>query len=187
MKIGITGSLSSGKTTASKMLSFKRGPLFSADKVVKKIYSTKKFKKIISNKFKIKSLQNIKKEIRNKILTNKSYIKRLEQIIHPIVRKEMLKFSKKYEKKKFVFFEIPLLIESKLMKRFDVIFFIKAKRRTRLRRFKLKGGNEKLFQILNKRQLSVNKKIKFCDHIIVNNKNLSVLKKSLSDIINNYV
>ena len=187
MRIGITGSLSSGKTTASKMLSFKRGPLFSADNVVKKIYSTKKFKKIISKKLKIQSLQNIKKEIINKILINKSYIKKLEQIIHPIVRKEMLKFCKKYEKKKFVFFEIPLLIESKLMKRFDVIFFIKAKRRTRLRRFKLKGGNEKLFQILNNRQLSVSKKIKFCDHIIVNNKNLSVLKKSLSDIINIYV
>ena len=28
-KIGITGSLASGKTTASKILSFKRGPLFS--------------------------------------------------------------------------------------------------------------------------------------------------------------
>ena len=186
MRIGITGSLSSGKTTASKMLSFKRGPLFSADNVVKKIYSTKKFKKIISNKLKIQSLQNIKKEIINKILINKSYIKKLEQIIHPIVRKEMLKFSKKYEKKKFVFFEIPLLIESKLMKRFDVIFFIKAKRRTRLRRFKLKGGNEKLFQILNKRQLSVNKKIKFCDHIIVNNSSLFVLKKKLINIIKKY-
>ena len=35
IKIGITGSLSSGKTTASKILANKRGPLFSADKVVK--------------------------------------------------------------------------------------------------------------------------------------------------------
>ena len=35
-KIGITGSLASGKTTASKILSNKAGPLFSADYVVKK-------------------------------------------------------------------------------------------------------------------------------------------------------
>ena len=34
-KIGITGSISSGKTTASKILSAGRGPLFSADEVVK--------------------------------------------------------------------------------------------------------------------------------------------------------
>ena len=37
-KIAITGSLSSGKTTASKILAAKRGPLFSADAVVKKLY-----------------------------------------------------------------------------------------------------------------------------------------------------
>ena len=34
-KIGITGSLASGKTTASIILSKKNGPLFSADDVVK--------------------------------------------------------------------------------------------------------------------------------------------------------
>ncbi len=187
MKIGITGSLASGKTTASKILSFKRGPLFSADNVVKKIYSTNKLKKVISKKLKVKDLRNIKKEIINKILINKSYIKKLEQIIQPIVREEMYKFSKKHKMKKFVFFEIPLLIESKLMKKFDIIFFIKAKKSLRKRRFKLKGGNKKLFEILDKRQLSANKKIKFCDHIIINNKNLNVLKKSLSVIIKNYV
>jgi len=45
MKIfGITGSLSSGKTTASKFLSKKRGPLFSADKAVKELYRNKQFK-----------------------------------------------------------------------------------------------------------------------------------------------
>ena len=38
IKIGITGSLASGKTTASKILKHKRGPLFSADKIVKELY-----------------------------------------------------------------------------------------------------------------------------------------------------
>ena len=37
-KIGITGSLASGKTTASRILAKKNGPLFSADDVVKKLY-----------------------------------------------------------------------------------------------------------------------------------------------------
>ena len=44
IKIGITGSLASGKTTASQILSHRRGPLFSADKVVKKLYKNKHFK-----------------------------------------------------------------------------------------------------------------------------------------------
>ena len=46
-KIGITGSVASGKSTASKYLSYKKGPLFSADEAVKKLYKNKNFKKII--------------------------------------------------------------------------------------------------------------------------------------------
>ena len=45
MKIGITGSLASGKTTASKILSTGKGPLFSADQVVKELYSKNYFNK----------------------------------------------------------------------------------------------------------------------------------------------
>ena len=41
IKIGLTGSLASGKTTASKIISKGRGPLFSADKEVKKLYMQK--------------------------------------------------------------------------------------------------------------------------------------------------
>ena len=46
IKIGITGSLASGKTTASQILSHKRGPLFSADKTVKSLYKDKNFKNL---------------------------------------------------------------------------------------------------------------------------------------------
>ena len=51
-RIGITGSLASGKSTASKILG-KKGPVFSADSIVKKLYSQKKFRKHISKKIKI--------------------------------------------------------------------------------------------------------------------------------------
>ncbi len=96
-------------------------------------------------------------------------------------------FEKKNTKKKFIFFEIPLLVESKLYSKFDIIFFIKAKRKNRLKRFISKGGNKKLFTILNNKQLSDVKKIKFCDHTIVNDKNIRFLKQNLLDIFENYV
>ena len=53
IKIGITGSLASGKSTASKILSYKRGPLFSADKAVRDIYNNSQFRSLISKKFNI--------------------------------------------------------------------------------------------------------------------------------------
>tara|TARA_Y100000591_G_C21804247_1_gene683860 strand:+ start:875 stop:1441 length:567 start_codon:yes stop_codon:yes gene_type:complete len=185
-KIGITGSLASGKTTASKILSSGNGPLFSADNEVKKLYKNKLFKKIITKKFKIKNNKNLKKILRTRILQKKSNIKKLENIIHPIVRREMNKFIKKNKTKKFVFMEIPLLIESKLYNKFDSIFFIKAKKSLRLKRFLLKGGERKLFAILNKKQLTDEKKIKFCDYVIVNDRNKKMLKKKLLYIFHNY-
>ncbi len=185
-KIGITGSIASGKTTASKILSFRKGPLFNADKVVKKIYKKKSFIKLISKKFKIKISSNLKKELSKKIMEDKKNIKKIEQLIHPLVRKEMYRFASNNRKKKFLFFEVPLLIESRLMKKFDVIIFIKAKKSIRLKRFKNKGGTQKLFKILNEKQLSDRKKIKYCDYVVVNENNLKILKKNLLAILKHY-
>jgi len=186
-KFGITGSLASGKTTTSKILSFKKGPLFSADTIVKNLYRKKEFKNIVSKKFKIQKKGNLKKILRNKILSNNLSLNKLENIIHPLVRREMKRFIKKNKRKKFIFFEIPLLIESKLIKYFNVIIFIKANKKLRLKRFKLKKGSEKLFTMLNNKQMKDNKKTIFCDYVVVNEKNLNILKKNLSSIIKNYV
>ena len=98
----------------------------------------------------------------------------------------MKKYTKKYENKKLLFYEIPLLIESKLMKYFNLIIFIKAKRSLRLKRFKSKKGDEKLFDLLNKKQLNDNKKIRYSNYVVVNEKNLKILKKNLLDIIHKY-
>ena len=185
-KIGITGSLASGKTSASKILSHNRGPLFSADKEVLKLYKSKAFKRLISKKFRIKKNQNIKRELKKKITKDRSTINKLEKIIHPLIRREMHNFIKKNSHKRYVFFEIPLLVESRLMKIFDLIFFIKAKKSIRLRRFRASGGDKKLFEILNKKQFSVKKKSEQCHHVVVNEKNLKFLKKRLLDIFRYY-
>ena len=98
----------------------------------------------------------------------------------------MLLFLKKNKKKKFLFFEIPLLIESNLTKYFDLIIFIRSDKTLRFKRYNLNGGDLKLFSVLNKHQLGDTKKMKFCDHIVVNNKSLSILKKKLLRIIKIY-
>ena len=186
IKIGITGSLASGKTTASKIISTKRGPLFSADQAVKELYKNKNFKSLVSKRFRIKNNNQIKKSLKKLILKNKVNIKKLERVIHPLVRKKMKKFTVQNKNKRLLFYEIPLLIESKLMKYFNAIIFIKAKKQLRFKRFKSKSGDKKLFNLLNSKQMSDEKKIKFCDYTVVNEKNLNILKKKLLDIINKY-
>ena len=186
IKIGITGSIASGKTTASKIISNKRGPLFSADLVVKKLYKNKRLKTTILKKFNLELNSNLKKEIKRKILHNKQNLIKLEKIIHPLVRKEMIFFIKKNKYKEFLFFEIPLLIENKLLKNFDAVIFIKSQYSLRLSRYLFNGGDSKLFSLFNSHQLKDAVKVKLCSHVVVNNKSLSILKKSLSNIMNLY-
>ena len=186
IKVGITGSLASGKTTASKILSYKRGPLFSADKAVLELYKKKSFKSFISKKFNIKNNNQIKKSIKKLILKKRDNLKKLERIVHPLVRKKMKEFTLKNKKENILFYEIPLLIESKLMKFFNITIFIKSKKALRLKRFKSKNGEKKLFTLLDKKQMNVQKKIRFCDYVVVNEKDLKILKKKLSSIISKY-
>ena len=64
-RIGITGSLASGKSTAVKILK-EKGPVFSADKIVKKLYKQNNFKKYISKKLRIKNYSIVKSLIKKK-------------------------------------------------------------------------------------------------------------------------
>ena len=182
MKIGITGSLASGKSSVAKILSKNKKLLFSADKVVKNLYSDNQFKTKIKKKFKIKN-KNIKEEIKNKLLKKEISLNELGKIIHPFVRREMRTHKKKNRNKEIIFFEIPLLIESKLMKFFDFIILVLAPRKVRLKRYLKNGGKKKMFYLLDKNQISARKKIKYCDYLIVNNKSKNVLKKKVNDII----
>lgn len=182
MRIGITGSLSSGKSSVAKILSNKKDIVFSADKVVKKFYTSKKFKKIISKKFKIKT-NNIKQEIKKRLLNKKISLKELGKIIHPTVRKEMVAFSKKKQNKNVIIFEIPLLIESKLMNFFDAIILVIAPKKLRIKRYLKNGGDRSMFNLLDKNQMPQRKKSYYCDYLIVNNNSKKVLKKRITDII----
>ena len=49
-----------------------------------------------------------------------------------------------------LFFEIPLLVESKLMKFFDILIFVKSNKKLRMKRFNSKRGDKNLFNLLNK-------------------------------------
>ena len=183
IKIGITGSLASGKSTVAKLMSKKKYPIFNADNVVGALYKRRSFLIKVKKRFNFKNSKNLKNKIKSLITKDKRALRKLEKTIHPLVRKEMKIFMKKRKGSKIGLFEIPLLIESKLMKYFDVIVFVNAKKKTRLRRYK---GNREIFTLLDKRQIIPRKKIKFSDHVINNNKSVIKLKNKVEDLINNY-
>ena len=72
------------------------------------------------------------------------------------------------------------------MKFFDTIVFVEAPRIIRLSRYLKKGGNKRIFDILDKRQAKPEKKARLSNVIIHNNKSLLILKKNASKLLKKY-
>ena len=181
--IGITGSIASGKSTVARLIAKKKYPLFREDKIVSYLYKNSRFIKLLAKKFKLREKKKIKNQIILLVRKNNNKLKVLENIIHPIVRRKMNVFLKK--KNKVLVLEIPLLIENKLDRYFDKIIFIDAKKKLRLKRYLKKNSEKKIFEMLNKKQLSPNIKKKACDLVINNNYSLAILEKNVKKIYGN--
>ena len=180
IKIGILGDIGSGKTFVANQFGH---PVFNADIEVSKIYKNNKncFKKLKKNfpnhTF---SFPVNKKEISKLILLNKKNLKKINKIVHPIVRARMNKFISKNKKKKIVVFDIPLLLENKIKKKDFILIFVDAKKKEIAKNLKKrKNYNMEIIKLLKKFQLSLNYKKKVSNFVIKNNFKMEPVKKSV--------
>ena len=183
IKVGVLGDIGSGKSFVAKQFGY---PVFNADKEVSDIYRNdkscyKKIKKKFPKFIKSKSLK--KDELGGVIKANKKNLKKISDIVHPIVRKRMVNFFKKNNRKKMVVLDIPLLVENKLYdKNFYLIFVHSNKNEINKRLKKRPFYNQKIIDSLRKSQRSLAYKKKISDYVIKNNFKLQSLKKNIKII-----
>ena len=97
----------------------------------------------------------------------------------------MKKFIKKYKKKKAVVLDIPLLLESKINKKRDILVFVESKKKEINKRLRKRYNfNEKVFKKLKKLQLPLETKKKKSNFIIKNNFKSMFVKKNVKIIKN---
>ena len=178
--VGILGDIGSGKTFVSKLFNC---PVFNADAEVNEIYKKniicyQKLKKKLPEH--IKSFPIKKIELSRAILSNNHNIKKINTIVHPLVRKKMNIFLKRKAKNKLVVLDIPLLIENNLNKKKDILIFIESKRsqiNSRLK--KRKNYNKIIIENLRKLQKKLSYKKKLSTYIIKNDFKLLTIKKNV--------
>ncbi len=176
--VGILGDIGSGKSFISKQFGC---PVFNADREVKKIYQNdtncfKKLKKKLPKYITKYPLDKI--ELVKAILANDSNLKKIIEIVHPIIRKKMKNFCQKYKKENMIILDIPLLIENNLNKKNHVLIFIDSKKSDisyRLR--KRLNYNKKLISKFRKLQKSLLFKKKISKYVIKNDFKLLTIKK----------
>lgn len=188
--IGLTGGLSTGKTTVSKMFKEIGASVLDADRVAHGLI--KKDGKCFSMVLKefgpgILRGENIcRKKLAKEVFADKKKIKKLEEIIHREVRsffKEEIKKFKKVKGQKVLVLEVPLLFESRMDRLVDFTVVVSSKKNQQVERAlnKLKIEREQIQQRLNN-QMLLNDKIRLADFIIDNSKSLLNTREQVKGI-----
>ena len=169
IRIGILGDIGSGKSYVAKSFGY---PVFNADYEVSKLYQKnrkvyQKLKKLFPEyiyEFPIDKLQ-----LSKAIIVNSLNLKKIVNIVHKEIRKELQYFLEKNKNKKFVILDIPLLLENKINKKKDILVYVQSKKADILRNLsKRKNFNPRILKKFKEIQLPLAYKRKISTFIIKN-------------------
>ena len=129
IRIGITGSIASGKSTVSKMFQMFGAAVFDADKVVHDLLShdhtiQQKVISLLPQAWIDGAIH--RPTLGSHIFHHPEKLKELEAILHPAVQKKEREFIKSCKRRgiKIAIFDIPLLFETKAHLRMDISILV---------------------------------------------------------------
>jgi len=183
INVAVTGQVFSGKTTVCNLMKLYKFKVYNTDEIAHKILKYKKIKKMIYDVFGNVFINGEvdRKKLSKKVFRNKENWKKLNQMIHPEVVRNVEKLMSKNDGDKV--FEVPLLFEAKMEKMFDFIVFIKAKYDLRKKIAKERGFDEREVKKRQRFLLGDKIKEKRSDFIIRNYSDLGNLKKDVEKIV----
>lgn len=131
MIIGLTGSIASGKSTVSAMLKKRGFPIVDADEIARLVVEPgspvlMEISRLFGQEFLREDGSLNREKLGERIFGNEEERLKLNSIIHPAIRKEMLKQKEQWisSGSNTVILDIPLLFESKLQSFVDKIIVV---------------------------------------------------------------
>lgn len=186
IRVALVGNIASGKSTVEAILQQFGYLVLDTDKVCHKLLEhNSEIIEAFSSYDILDGNQNISREKLGKIVFSNLKLKaKLESILHPQIRKEILKFFEINKSQKIVFVAIPLLFEANMQDLFDKILFVYTNDEIRLERLIARNKYTKEYaQIRLNSQLSQDEKVKKSDYVIYNNSTKGELKKEVIKVL----
>ncbi len=170
--LGLTGGIGMGKSTAAAMFRRLGVPVFDADATVHRLQARGgRAVRPIAEAFPgtVRDGRVDREALRRAVLGNPAALKRLERIVHPLVREEERRFLARARRRgeKLVVLDIPLLFETGGDRRVDEVIVVSAPPAVQRARVLLRGGmtEERLAAILA-RQMPDAQKRRRADYVI---------------------
>ncbi|MEK5456116.1 dephospho-CoA kinase [Bacillus sp. FSL R5-0586] len=192
--IGLTGGIASGKSTVSQMIKEKGIRVVDADIIAKEAVSKgapalHQIVQTFGEEVLLPNGELNRQQLGAIIFSDEEKRKKLNAIVHPEVRKEMLKQRDEgvSNQETFVVLDIPLLFESKLEELVDRIIVVYTTPELQLSRLMNRNDlseEEALNRIHSQQPLE--EKCQKADRVIENTKDLAFMRKQLENILNEW-
>jgi len=185
--LGVTGSFSSGKSTVARLFSAKNTQVIDADKIAHScLNSDRVIRQKVFAAFGPAVIGRggviLRKELGKIVFSDKVALKKLNRIIHPVL-KRLIAGRINASSKKIIILDAALIVEAGLKGWLDKLIVVKADPRQQVLRAKKKfslSPVETLARI--KSQSSIRAKSRLADFIIDNRGTLQQTKKQVAEI-----
>ena len=186
--IGLTGSIGMGKTETARIFSNLGIPVYDADASVHKIYESGNIGALAIKKLFPEAISadgSVDRTILSSIVVgNKTNIKKLEEIIHPLLKEDRLVFFEKNKNKKIVVLDIPLLLETKGESQVDYVVVVSTSKNIQKQRVLARSNmTEDKFEKLLLSQMPNEIKCKKADFVIDTSISIDDAKKQVLNIL----
>jgi len=187
IKIGITGGIGSGKTTVSHFFEKEGIPVYYADEKAKELMRVHKgLKQSIIRLFGAQSYEDNKlntRYISGIVFDDKEKLLALEQLVHPVVREDFLKWVDN-QNQPIVAVENAILHHSGMDQLVDYVVTVTADKDKRVKRV-VKRDNFNKEEVLKRmnNQINTKKMLNLSDFVIYNNGSLNKLEKEVGDFL----
>ncbi len=185
--VGLTGSIGMGKSTTAKMFTEAGVPVHDADATVHRLYSGRAAP-LIEEAFPGTTADGIvdREKLSAAVLGKPEELRKLEHIIHPLVREEELAFieSQRQARSPVVVLDIPLLFETGGDSRVDRIVVVSASPEIQRERVLARDGmTEEKFEAILSRQVPDAEKRERADFIVDSGAGMEPARKQVHAII----
>ena len=184
-KIGITGSIGSGKSIVCKIFEQLGVPIYNADERAKLLMISnaeiiRKVKLLFGNESYTETGELNRKHISNIAFNNKDLLTQLNQTVHPIVFKDFENWilAKEQLNIKYIIKEAALMFETDSYKKLDKFIVVTAPMELRINRTMQRDSisKEQVISRMNN-QLSQEEKLANADYEIINDEQISLIEQ----------
>ena len=187
IKLAITGSIGSGKSVVSRIMNVLGVPVYDCDINAKRLMTDDEFivselKRMFGDECYEDDGTLNRQYIASRIFTDKENIKRVNSLVHPVVKRDFEEWAEKQESS-VVAVETAILYESGMIEAVDKVLVVWADRETAISRTIQRSGMNRI-QVENRmnNQMSVDDLLLMSDYSLYNDGDEPLLPRVMSII-----